>query len=891
MANNAISIPTVHDDWGDLQFTGFSVYRVRSGAETSLGSWSGGTLTISSLSAQIGDLIRIKMTWRGAYTYDDGSESYYWAAGGSAVGDSAALAAGTTDIPAQSVSLSESIVGGYLTASPIPVYVASNPSGAAPTVTTQAVSGVGTSTATGNGNVTSDGGSTITERGVCINTTGSPTTASTKFSTSGTTGAFTAAMSSLVPGTRYYLRPYAINAFGTSYGSEVQFTTFPLLTAAAGSDAGAIGSLTLTVAIATSPAGSEAGAGPGLTFINSITVPAAAGSDGGASGALACGQSVVSPPAGAGAEASGGPSAVAGQPSVNAPSAAGGEAGEGSGLTLIAGITVGQSAGADAGTAQGAVASQPSVNAPSAAGAEAGEGPGVAFTIGLTVGQAAGTDAGTDPGAVAGQSTVNAVSAPGSDANTGPGAAAGQVSVSVLGFAGADAGAGPGALAGQATVTVPGAAGSDAGAHGGLSFAVTVALALAAGGDAGSGPGAAAGMLGVTLAAAAGADAGAGGDLSFAIVELTTYDTPNPTISHNIVVFDPTTEEAVAILSNTSKGACPFWDDAHLETLAGVLTYDFTAAANHEDAARIIAKAPLLIHDSDGASRLLRIERVDDKREKANLTKVVYAENAAQELGGFPMVPATFANKAPGFILAEILSGTRYEVGQVDSIGALAAFDAKDWESRLFYLRALQTACGLEMRFRVTFDGCRITHRYVDLLTRIGADWGVVWEPSKNLPGLTRTVDSTAVFTAMVGLGKADANGNYVNLYNLSAPDKPLHTYAVLDDDALAVYGLPTNPRTHITGVYRNPDCADANQLLAEARAALARAVVPAVTYQVDPILLEKLGAEYGHEKVRLGDTVTVRDLALYPPLVTSIRVTEVSRSYANESVALKEGV
>ena len=95
----------------------------------------------------------------------------------------------------------------------------------APTVTTQAVSSIAETTATGNGNVTADGGATITERGTCIGTSANPTTAGTKFTAAGTTGAFTTAMTGLTGSTLYHVRAYAINSVGTSYGSDVTFTT------------------------------------------------------------------------------------------------------------------------------------------------------------------------------------------------------------------------------------------------------------------------------------------------------------------------------------------------------------------------------------------------------------------------------------------------------------------------------------------------------------------------------------------------------------------------------------------------------------------------------------------------------------------------------------------
>ena len=99
------------------------------------------------------------------------------------------------------------------------------PAVSAPTVTTQAVSSIGKTTATGNGNVTSDGGDTITERGTVYSTSANPTTSDTKDTSAGTTGAFTTSIDSLTMGTLYHVRAYAINSAGTSYGSDVTFTT------------------------------------------------------------------------------------------------------------------------------------------------------------------------------------------------------------------------------------------------------------------------------------------------------------------------------------------------------------------------------------------------------------------------------------------------------------------------------------------------------------------------------------------------------------------------------------------------------------------------------------------------------------------------------------------
>ena len=98
-------------------------------------------------------------------------------------------------------------------------------SSSAPTVTTTSISTYDSTTATLGGNVTADGGATVTESGVVYNTTGTPTTSDTKVSIGTGTGSFSQSVTGLTLNTTYYVRAYAINSEGTSYGSVEQFTT------------------------------------------------------------------------------------------------------------------------------------------------------------------------------------------------------------------------------------------------------------------------------------------------------------------------------------------------------------------------------------------------------------------------------------------------------------------------------------------------------------------------------------------------------------------------------------------------------------------------------------------------------------------------------------------
>jgi len=94
----------------------------------------------------------------------------------------------------------------------------------APVVSTDPITGAGGTVATGGGNVTSDGGAAVTARGVCWGTATAPTTALTTKTSDGTgIGAFVSSLTGLTVGTTYYVRAYATNSVGTTYGNEVNF--------------------------------------------------------------------------------------------------------------------------------------------------------------------------------------------------------------------------------------------------------------------------------------------------------------------------------------------------------------------------------------------------------------------------------------------------------------------------------------------------------------------------------------------------------------------------------------------------------------------------------------------------------------------------------------------
>lgn len=94
------------------------------------------------------------------------------------------------------------------------------------TVTTDAITNITGTSGISGGNITNDGGSTISARGVCWSTSTAPTISGSKTIDGSGTGVFVSNITGLTTGVTYYVRAYATNAAGTSYGNEVTFTPF-----------------------------------------------------------------------------------------------------------------------------------------------------------------------------------------------------------------------------------------------------------------------------------------------------------------------------------------------------------------------------------------------------------------------------------------------------------------------------------------------------------------------------------------------------------------------------------------------------------------------------------------------------------------------------------------
>ena len=96
-----------------------------------------------------------------------------------------------------------------------------------PTVITTAVHNITQNSAQCGGEVINDGGADLIMRGVCWSTITEPTIADSHTDNGTAIGLFVGDLTGLEPDTKYFVRAFATNTIGTSYGEEISFNTEP----------------------------------------------------------------------------------------------------------------------------------------------------------------------------------------------------------------------------------------------------------------------------------------------------------------------------------------------------------------------------------------------------------------------------------------------------------------------------------------------------------------------------------------------------------------------------------------------------------------------------------------------------------------------------------------
>ncbi|MFL1677659.1 phage tail spike protein [Paenibacillus dendritiformis] len=360
-----------------------------------------------------------------------------------------------------------------------------------------------------------------------------------------------------------------------------------------------------------------------------------------------------------------------------------------------------------------------------------------------------------------------------------------------------------------------------------------------------------------------------------------------------IVVVDKH-QRAQTILTNSSPKALGYFADAHKEQLDGLLTYEFSTPANHPSAKHLIAGNSVIVRNLDKALMKFQILRTEESQQDGKYIRRVYAENAA--VGDLYSEVVRGSNL--GVVGVEqaakhILQGTGWKVGRVEYAG-LESFDFRDYPTVLAALYTIRDRFGLELEFTVHFNGVKVQEQFVHFVKKRGQVTHKRFTYGKDLTDVVREEDRSDLVTALIGVGKAQEDGSRLTFTDHEAWQngyfKPKGQEWVGDEAALQMFG---NNGKHIFGRAEFSNIDNVYDLLDKTTLMLKRVSKPLVNYKINVILLERLTG-YEHEKVRLGDTIIVKDTTFEPALIVEARVIELVRSYTDptqDAVTLGEFV
>ncbi|MGN7286336.1 phage tail spike protein [Shouchella rhizosphaerae] len=339
----------------------------------------------------------------------------------------------------------------------------------------------------------------------------------------------------------------------------------------------------------------------------------------------------------------------------------------------------------------------------------------------------------------------------------------------------------------------------------------------------------------------------------------------------------------------------------HTEQLNNAHSFEFTILAECDHALEIVEGQQVAFYDVDGDFQLFEIVVVEDRHGDAAY-KTVICEHAVNELLDEPIEHIQFHRTNARQALSSILARTRWQPGVVAELGE-APVEFGQTNAKYCVAELLNTFKG-ELRCRVTIDGSKITGRYIDILSRRGADTGKRFEYRKDLTEIERTIDMSSVKTAIRAYGKPteDENGNQGKPITFKEIewskakgdpiDKPKGQDWLGDEQARALWGRGDyEGKRHRFGILEELDEDNPVRLLEQTYEYLQTVCTPLVHYSGKVIDLFRL-SNFEHERIQLGDTAAVLDEDIYPIIQEKTRVIELKRDLldpSNDEVVLGE--
>ena len=283
-------------------------------------------------------------------------------------------------------------------------------------------------------------------------------------------------------------------------------------------------------------------------------------------------------------------------------------------------------------------------------------------------------------------------------------------------------------------------------------------------------------------------------------------------------------------------------------------TFDFVVT--NDRAEHLRERNRIIVQDMNGEYREFVIIRVTDAFE--DTTEVECNASYLEDINtARPIAPGKYKAMSTTQALTEVLANTGWEVSDETEHGGFRTTSWTAYATPYELINQLGTTYGMQASYYVELGSHTVEHRYVKLAKPNPLFKGKEIVKGKDLTGLTRTIDTSAIKTALIALGPEPEGGQRLEVI-------------VKDDEAQAQFGLPNR---YLWGVYE-PESTDENmtkeRLTTLAENELDKQKQMAITYEISSVDIHRY---YQDQAVYLHDIIRVKDRDFKPALYVEAEV------------------
>lgn len=333
---------------------------------------------------------------------------------------------------------------------------------------------------------------------------------------------------------------------------------------------------------------------------------------------------------------------------------------------------------------------------------------------------------------------------------------------------------------------------------------------------------------------------------------------------NSIFILDKS-KTVVDVLSNNGDfPQSPFFDDKYVQDLAtGAETFEFTTVSNDRTSKYAVA-GNYVAFKFKNKIKVFQIMQTKEEHEKA-LYKSCYCEIAGLELINNVIrereIPS--ANVRQFFEIA--LADTDWSLGIVDAAIVLSSNIKIERATNVYSLiQNNLSTFDIEIEYRFEMTNNKVSGMYIDVYKNRGIDSGFRFEYGQNVSGVSKQVDMSELFTAMIGVGKDNIDFKSVQWGADKPAIKPLNQDFIVDVEAHKIWN---NNGSYLMGIYQSQTDSP-HELLTLTWNELQKKKQPKITYDIEVNMLQ------GHsDEINIGDTVKVIDNDYIPALHLTARI------------------